>query len=50
MKVTVTKIWVIAGFLAIMGIAQAQIQEPENRNLTKQNSIESNPYIASNRK
>lgn len=50
MKVTMTKIWVVAGFLAIMGIAQAQIQEPAQEPLTQRVLIDSNPYLSSNQK
>lgn len=46
MKLTMTKIWVVAGLLALIGIAQAQIQEPgADRSLTEQVVIKSNPYL-----
>lgn len=45
MKVTMTKIWVVAGLLALIGIAQAQILEPADEAVAGQNVIKSNPYL-----
>jgi hypothetical protein len=51
MKVTMTKIWVIAGALAILGIAaQAQTRDTTAAPVSKQVLVESNPYLASHHK
>jgi hypothetical protein len=46
MKLTMTKIWVIAGLLALIGIAQAQMEEPADKASKEQQAmIKSNPYL-----
>jgi hypothetical protein len=45
MKVTMTKIWVIAGLLALIGIAHAQIQDPAAQPVQEQVLLKSNPYL-----
>ena len=50
MKVTMTKIWVVAGVLALIGIAQAQHQDPAAAPLSQQVLIESNPYLSAGQK
>lgn len=45
MKVTMTKIWIVAGFLAVISIAQANYVEPAQDGTAKQLLVDSNPYF-----
>lgn len=45
MKVTMTKIWIAAGFLAVISIAQANYVEPANDGSAKKLLDDSNPYF-----
>lgn len=45
MKVTMTKIWIVAGFLAVISIAQANYAEPVNDSTAKKLLVDSNPYF-----
>ena len=45
MKVTMTKIWIAAGFLAVISIAQANYVEPVKDGAAKKLLVDSNPYF-----
>jgi len=47
MKVTMTKIWVAAALLALIGIAQAQVKDASGTALSSQQLlVDSNPYLS----
>jgi len=49
MKVTMTKIWVAATILALVGIAQAQSQAASDREVSGQ-MMSANPYLIASQK
>jgi len=49
MKVTMTKIWVAAALLAIVGIAQVQNNSDSGANVSGQ-ILSSNPYLTTSQK
>ncbi len=49
MKVTMTKIWVAAALLAIIGIAQAQSNGDSGANVSGK-VLSSNPYLTTSQK
>ncbi len=48
MKVTMTKIWIVAGFLAVISIAQASHEESVEKNPAQQLLVDSSPHFKQN--